>query len=132
MNNGIELTYEEIRNQTVRAAQNLKQYGYEKGDIFAVASKNNHELAPIVFALISSGHPINSLDTSFSEVEMEHMLSISRPKAVFCDADAVDLMRQCLQKLNNNARIFTFCGSRDGCIAAADLFVETGCEDDFM
>lgn len=82
-NNGIQLTGREIHDQSIRVAQNLQKYNFEKGDVFSIISRNNHQLASILFAGICLGNPLNTLDTSFSETELVHLLGITKPKAIF-------------------------------------------------
>lgn len=128
----MKLTCKEIYDQTVRIAQNLQYYNFEKGDVFSVISLNNHELAPIIFAGLCLGNPVNTLDTSFSEAEITHMLEITKPKAVFCEINIVEKVKRSLFKLNNNANIFTFGGSIIGTVSVSELSIPTEYENDFM
>lgn len=118
--------------QTIRAAQNLQKYGYEKGDVFGIVSKNHHQLAPIVFASLCTGNPINTLDVSFTENEMSHMLNTTKPKVVFCDYDVIDIVKKSLKNVNNDAKIFTFCKTIGGYTPVSDLFAETSREEEFQ
>lgn len=131
-NNGMKLTCKEIHDQTVRIAQNLQKYNFKKGDVFSIISLNNHELASVIFAGLCLGNPINTLDTSFSEAEITHMLEITKPKAIFCEINIVNKVKRSLGKLNNNANIFTFNGSIDGTVPVSELSIPTECENDFM
>lgn len=116
----------------MRAAQNIQKLNYKKGDIFAVISKNNHDLAPIVMALLSTGHPFNTLDPLFTETEMMHMLSLTKPKLIFTELESYAAVKQSLLKLNNDAKVYTFGGRVGGTHAVEDLFAETGTESKFM
>lgn len=127
----IQLTNRFIRLKTIQAAQNLKKRGYEKGDVFTVIAKNSHYLAPIVFASVCLGCPINCLDVSFAAAEMVHMMSITQPSAVFCDADVYELVKNCLGELENGAKVYTFSGQTGDSIAVEELFVDTGNEENF-
>lgn len=61
-----------------------------------------------------------------------HMLSITKPKLVFCDVDLYDLVRECLNELENEAiAIFTFGGQNDESIPVETLFEERSEEDTF-
>lgn len=64
---GIQLTNAEIRLKTIRAIQNLTKLGYKRGDIFGLAARNSHHLAPIVFAAMTIGAPVNTLDPSMAK-----------------------------------------------------------------
>ncbi|XP_055297521.1 luciferin 4-monooxygenase-like [Sitodiplosis mosellana] len=131
-NNGIRMTFDEIRIKTVRAAQNLQKRGYEPRQVFGLMAKNSHHVAPIVFASISIGCPVNTLDPSFGKTELIHMLKTTKPTLMFCDVESHDLLRECLTELGNDAKIFTFGGSKDEAESVENLFSETHNEDDFL
>lgn len=111
----------------MRAAQNIQKMNFRKSDVFAVISKNNHDLVPIVVALLSTGHPLNALDPSFSSTEITHMLGLTKPKLIFTEICSYEAVKISLHHLGNDANIFTFDGQN-----VADLFTETGQEADFM
>lgn len=126
------MTYDEIRIKTIRAAQNLQQRGYKPKQVFGLMAKNSQHVAPIVFASISIGCPVNSLDSTFGKTELIHMLSITKPALMFCDVEAYDLLNECLTELQNDAKIFTFGGSKDEAEPVEHLFSKTCNEDDFL
>lgn len=74
---------------------------------------------------------MNTIDSQFTESEIVHMLKITKPKAIFCEIEVIDVVKKSLQIVENNANIFTFCGSIDGVIPVTDLFKETGDEHNF-
>ncbi|XP_055296968.1 probable 4-coumarate--CoA ligase 3 [Sitodiplosis mosellana] len=127
----IQLTSAFMRRQTIRAAFNLQKLGCEKGDIFGIIAKNSHYVATIVFASLCIGCPVNTLDPSFTKLELMHMLSITRPKVMFCDASIYDLVQECLNDLENDAKIFTFSGQSGDSIPVEDLFEEVEGEGTF-
>lgn len=120
-----------MRQQTIRAAIHLQKLGCEKGDIFGVVAKNSHYVAPIVYASFCIGCPINTLDPSFSKSELVHMLSITQPKIVFCDANIYELVQNCLNDLENGAKVYTFSGQSGDSNAVENLFEEIDGEDTF-
>ncbi|XP_055297301.1 uncharacterized protein LOC129565940 [Sitodiplosis mosellana] len=131
-NNGVQMTFDEIRIKTVRAAKNLQKRGYEPRQVFGLMAKNSHHVAPIVFASISIGCPVNTLDPSFGKTELIHMLEMTKPTLMFCDVECHDLVRECFTELGNDAKIFTFGGSKDETEPVENLFSETHNEDDFI
>lgn len=60
------------------------------------------------------------------------MLKTTKPAAMFCDAEMCDLVRECLIELDNNAKIFTFGGTKTDAEHVENLFVETHNEDIFV
>ncbi|XP_031621711.1 4-coumarate--CoA ligase-like 7 [Contarinia nasturtii] len=129
---GIQLTYDELRMKTIRAAQNLQKRGYHSKEVFGIVAKNSHHLAPIVFASLAIGSAVNSLDPSFGKTELLHMLKIITPTLIFCDVESYDLLKECLVELKNDAKIFTFGGSTDDSEQVENLFVETHNEAEFV
>lgn len=128
----MELTNEQIRMMTIRAAQNITKLGLAKGDVIGIVASNHHQLAPIVFAAMAIGCPINPLDPSFVCGEISHMFGITQPKLVFCNRDKIDVVRESLDSLNITAPIFTFDGPTLNSRAVDDLLVATHEEHQFV
>lgn len=124
----VQLTYDELRVRTIRAAINLKARGYTEKQVFTIVAKNSENLAPIVFASFCIGCPINPLATSFGKVEIKHMLNVTKPSLVFCDADIHDKVLQCLLEVGNGAKIITFNGKVGDSEQVEDLFVKSAAE----
>lgn len=128
----IQMTFDEIRTKTIRAAQNLHACGYNQKQVFGIMTRNSHHVAPIFFASIANGCPINTLDPAFGKTEIVHMLSITKPVLMFCDVACYELLSECLKELGNAAKIFTFGGARGQSEPVENLFRETHNEDEFM
>lgn len=80
----------------------------------------------IYFTLINN---IQSINTD----EMAHMLNLTKPKLIFCDADNITTVREALKQLQISVPIFTFDRKVDGAGLVDDLFIETGTNiNDFM
>lgn len=126
------MSYDEIRIKTVRAAQNLQKCGYNSQVVVGVLAKNSHHLAPIVFASMCLGCPVNTLDPTFKKAELLHMLKTIEPAVMFCDSDAYDLVKECLIELGNNATIFCFGHDKVGAEQVEHLFAETHNEHNFV
>lgn len=99
--------------------------GFEQGDIFCMVAKNSQHLAPILYASICIACPVNALDPSFTKREMIHMFSITKPRAIFCDAEVFEKVQECLIELGNDAKIFTFNESVENALPVEDLFEES-------
>lgn len=115
--------------QSVRAIQNLKLCGSER---IVVVSKNNHELAPIVTAIMSSRCALVALHTGYLEGEMISAFEALQPKIIFTDLDAFETVYSSLKKLKMQAKIYTFCGATKESTAVSSLFAETGNERSFV
>lgn len=128
-NNGIRLTNSQIRTKTIRAAQNLRKLGYENGEIIGIIAKNSHHLAPIVFAAMAIGCPINTLDPTFNEAEISHMFNKTKPKLIFCDTDILAAVRNSLKIINLTPKIFTFGESTSYSDCVEDLFADSNIDE---
>lgn len=118
--------------EIIRAAQNILKLGFKEDDVFAVIARNSEHLAPIVFASMSIGCPVNALDPSFGKAEIVHMFRITKPKVVFCDVDKLPAVRESLKELKWNVMIFTFNGKTEDSRSVNELLVGTGCESEFL
>lgn len=131
-NNGMQMTFEEIRTKTIRAAQNLQNRGYKQKQTFSLLSRNGHDVAPIVFASLAMGCPLNCLDASFTKTELVHMLKTTVPTVVFCQQICYELLVECLNEVSNSAKIFVFGDTHGQCESVENLFLETHRERGFL
>lgn len=129
---GIQMTFDEIRLKTIRAAQNLQKRGYNTKQIFGLIARNSHHVTPIVFASMCLGCPINTMEASFGKIDLFQMLKTTAPILIFCDIENYDTTIECLEELENNAKVFTFGGSKGGSEPVENLFVPTGIEEEFL
>lgn len=127
------MTFDEIKTKTIRAAQNLQARSFFKPkQTFVLLSRNDHNVAPIVFASIAIGCPLNCLDASFSETELIHMLKTTTPAVAFCQSTCYDLLMHCLNVVSNPAKVFVIGDNQTQCESVENLFAETHREQEFM
>lgn len=115
---------------TIRAAQNLQQRGYNSKQVISIISGNVPHLAPVVFASLCLGGPVNTIPTT-PKREILRILEMSKPELVFCEIRVFDLVQKCLTELQLNAKIFTLNGTTDNVESVERLFAETGIEKQF-
>lgn len=128
----MQLTYDEIRLQTIRAAQHLQGRGFKPKQTFVLFARNNHQVAPIVFASLAIGCPLNCIDASFVKSALIHMLNTTKPVVVFCEITCYELLNECLTELGNDAHIFTFGGCQGRSEPIDNLFQVTNTEHQFV
>lgn len=126
------MTFDEIRTKTIRAAQNLQSLGFKPKQTFAILSGNSHNVAPITFASISIGCPLQCLDPSFEQVDLIRLMNLTKPVLIFCDVSLYKLANECLMKMQSNAAIFTFGGCCGRSEAVESLLEETHEENGFV
>lgn len=130
---GDRFTFEELYLNTIRAAQNLQRKGHcESKQVITIMSGNVAHLAPIVFAALCLGCPINPLDIQMEKSTVLNMIQLTRPHLVFCEIKAYDLIAEVLAELKMDTKVFTFNGSKGKSIPVETLFTKTGTEDSFM
>lgn len=129
---GVEVTYDELRLKTIRAAQNLQKIGFQYKDVFSFMAVNSDNLSPIVLASFCLGCPIAPVHTTLSMAEIVESLKNTKPKAIFCDADAYHLIDEALKELPLSVPIFTFDGQVSISEPVESLFIETGTENEFV
>lgn len=95
-------------------------------------ANNTKYVAPVVFASLYLGCPLNTLDPSFGKNEVKHMLGTTLPSLMFCDVKLYDLVKECLHELGNEAKIFTFGGQKGHSVPVENLFVGNGDENEFV
>lgn len=128
---GIELTAGQIQLKTIRAAQTLQRLGYKSNDVFGFMTNNYHNVAPIVYAALCLGCPINAIASNYVESEIIDVFVKTEPKVIFCENDCYEVLQGSLDKLGNKAKVFIFDGVRNNTTNVDELFAETGSESAF-
>lgn len=126
------MTFADIHRKTIRAAQNLQKRGVTSNQVFGIMADNVANLAPIVFASLCLGCPINPLHTGVEKSDVIRMFKLTEPSLVFCDVKVYDLIAECLMELKITAKVFTFNGGTDDSESVENLFIETGIESEFV
>lgn len=124
-------TFAELRQMTIRAAQNLEARGYGSKQTVGIIARDVPHLIPIVYASLCLGHPMNIMNMTF-KVDMIRMLKLSEPRLIFCEIEKMDLLVECLNELNMKPKIFTFNGTKNDSEPVECLFAKTGNEDDYV
>ena len=128
----IELTCYEMRLRTLRIAKSLSQLGYKKGDIVGVMARNSENLAPLVFALLTLGLPVNSLSPTFLKNDIIQLFSTTRPSLIFCDSDLIKIMQSAIDEIGIKSNIYTLNCKINRYNFVGDLMMESFNDDNFM
>lgn len=131
---GERFTFDEIRLQTIRVAQNLQKRGYgtSSRQTFGIVARNVSHLAAIVFGSFCLGCPINTVYPTADKAFMIHTFQITEPNIIFCEVNAYDLVKECFEEIGKRVKIFTFDGVRGDSEAVECLLQETHNEEDFL
>jgi acyl-coenzyme A synthetase/AMP-(fatty) acid ligase len=81
-NNGLKLTYSDLKERSVRLAQNWLTMGLKKGDRIATLLPNTYELIICYMAVALNGMIIVPLDQDYGSAELEYMIQKTEPAAI--------------------------------------------------
>ncbi|XP_050068298.1 probable 4-coumarate--CoA ligase 1 [Anopheles maculipalpis] len=96
---GYTMTSDELRRRSVRFAKFLLASDYRVGDVIALIARNSDNVAPIVLGCFLVGVTVNTLDPSFGLEEVEHILRLTRPRAVIGDGDVLVLVGEAASRV---------------------------------
>lgn len=125
------MTYNELRLEAIRAAQNLLKRGFKPRDTFGFLADYSEHLAPMMVAAICLACPVAPLYSMLSKDEIVRFYLKTKPMMVFCDINAYDQLAEALNELPFSVKVFTFRGKREGVEPVENLLEETGEEDQF-
>uniref|UniRef100_A0A8D7ZYL0 Luciferin 4-monooxygenase n=1 Tax=Culex pipiens TaxID=7175 RepID=A0A8D7ZYL0_CULPI len=131
---GRSMTNGELQLRATRVAQNLKELGFCKGDMVTMACANSENVAPLAVGLLINGMPFNTLAPSYGVDDMVHMMKITQPKLVFCDANNYETIKQAVAlAVKDKPLVYVFeSGEMDGVNKVEDLLKVTGREQFFV
>lgn len=82
MNNGLEMTYSDLRDQSYTLAYNLMSIGLKKGERIAFLLPNTFELALGYYAAMLTGLVSVPFDSSYGAKQIEYMLKNTETSAL--------------------------------------------------
>lgn len=127
------MTFNELRLNTIRAAQNLQKRGFQSRQVFSFMNiQPSEHIASIVLASFCLACPIAPLHSLMSKEEMISILAKTKPSVMFCDESAYEETSQILKELNFDVKFFIFGRPIDDLETVESLFVETGNESNFV
>lgn len=124
---GEKNTFDEIRIQTIRAAQNLQKHVNQSKQVVGILAPDVPELAPVAFAFICLGCPVMCMPRI-----SKRMLRSTEPALIICDLSDYDELKAVLIELKLNTKLFTFNGTTEDSESAEGLLAETGFEEEFV
>jgi acyl-CoA synthetase (AMP-forming)/AMP-acid ligase II len=100
---GNEVSCGEMYIRTIKMAKYLQSLGLKEGDVVGFMARNSENVAPVIFACLTLGLPINPITVFSSKDEILHMFGKTKPTVIFCDAQNLEL----LKSAGTNAKIVT-------------------------
>lgn len=102
---GVTLTFGQILINSIRIAENLRKIGLQKGNIVSLISRNNSDVASILFGSLMMGLSVSTLDPSFQTEDFHHMFKITKPKLIFCEPHNFGYVKQALTLVGVSPKI---------------------------
>ncbi|KAL1399115.1 hypothetical protein pipiens_008466 [Culex pipiens pipiens] len=88
---GTEVQYLELLEQSVRLAECLRTLaGIRVGDVIGIVSENRLEFPAVLFGALFVGATVAPINLTYSERELEHAFSLSKPKLIFVSPFSAD------------------------------------------
>lgn len=96
---GVTLTSDELRRRAIRFARFLTEtVGAGQQDRVALVAQNSDNVAPVALGSFIAGVTIGTLDPAFGADEIEHVLRVTRPRALFADREALPAVRAAIER----------------------------------
>lgn len=118
-----EQTFKEILDTSQKLAIALKKEGLKKDDRIAICSENNTEFCMPVCAALYLGVTVCPLNPLYSEREMKHALSISKPKYIFMSAIAATNMHKVLPQLFWSPKLIMLTECKDNKVPSVNSLI---------
>lgn len=122
--NGVTFTCKELRDRSIRLAENLVKKGYKFGDVVATVSRNNLDISAVIFGCNIIGAPVNCLDPTFTVKELCDLMLLTKPKLVFCETFNLANVEKALQNAEICAEVILVGEHLNGHKHVNLLFVE--------
>lgn len=97
---GEELTARDLLKQIIKVAHSLKNHGLKSGDVVSLVVENRFEFAFIYFGCILMNVTVAPINLTYSEREMAHALSLSKPKMLFMSPFAAEKVVNVVRSLS--------------------------------
>lgn len=109
---GEEYTCDKLRLQMIRAALNLAQtFKISKGDMVCMVVDNRSCVTSVLFGCFLIGAPVHTLDASFQESDLVHLMGITKPKLVFCTEQSLSTVQSSIKLAKFEAQVVVLDGS---------------------
>ncbi|XP_065091160.1 luciferin 4-monooxygenase-like [Ochlerotatus camptorhynchus] len=104
----VQLTYQQILDQSARVAAGLTQLGLTRSTPIAIVSENCLEYCLAMFGSIFVASPLALLNPAYVEGELQHALNLSQPKLVFVSPNVLEKMIGVIRKMQLNVKVVLF------------------------
>jgi len=111
---GVELTCADVYERSLKFANFFTQNSLKQGDVVGLIASNSENLVPIIFGCFVIGVAVNPLSIVMGVEDIEHMWSKTKPKMIFSDGKIVGTVKNAVDKMKLDSRIFTLIDKVEG------------------
>ncbi|CAH2056392.1 unnamed protein product, partial [Iphiclides podalirius] len=117
-------TYQQILQASINVAVSLVRLGVRKGDVVGICSEMRPENWSAAIGVTCTGAAMTPISVEYVKDELKHILSISKPKYLFCSPQAYRMKEESLRSLDFVKKIILFGDQRvDDTMLFKDLAV---------
>lgn len=106
------ITYSDLLEQSVRLANRLHRIGIKKNTMIAIMCENRIEMPLVAFAATYMNAIPILLNPAYTPTELEHVLKLTQPKAVFVSSIAVKTLLSVADAIPS-IKMITLIGSKE-------------------
>lgn len=128
---GAKMTCAEMYERTIKVCIFLQSLQLVQGDIVGIVSTNQENIAPLIFACLALGLPVNSLWSAMDWKEIKNIFDLTQPKATFCDSDIIFDVKNIIAN-SDSVKMITFGEKIDGFDFIEDVLSTDINVDDFV
>lgn len=103
-----ELSARELLTMALAVAKQLKAAGIRPGDVVSLVSENRFEFAYVLFGTILMNCTMATINLTYTEREMIHAMSLSKPKFVFVSPFAAEKVVNVAKELKFIQKVVLF------------------------
>lgn len=111
---GKQLTNSEMYEKSLKFAKHFKDSNLKQGDVVGVIARNCENLAPMILGCFVLGIAINPMSVMMGVDEIVYNWSKNKPKVIFSDEKIVNTVKQAVDEMKLNAKIYTLMKKVDG------------------
>jgi long-subunit acyl-CoA synthetase (AMP-forming) len=105
---GEEATARQILDECKAVAKGLSALGIKSGDVISIVSENRFEFVYTLFGSLLLNVTIAPINLTYSEREMKHAFSLSKPKIIFCSPFASEKVVSVAKSLSYVNKVVLF------------------------
>lgn len=118
----ITFTNEQVLSMSVKVALGLLDLNLKQTDFIGIMASNTSYLMPLCFGCFFAAIPFHTMEVSLDKEMVSHSWNKIRPKAIFCEASAYNVVNSVICELELNASIFIVKDHIEGVNHIEDMF----------